>query len=66
MKNNEIKYSNGRYFCQIVNGIRDGKGSMYWNNGGSYEGDWKNNQRTGKGIEYWNDGGRYEGEKEMV
>ena len=42
--------------------MREGKGIMYWNNGGRYEGEYKNGNREGKGIMYYNDGDRYEGD----
>ena len=35
---------------------------MYWNNGSSYEGDWKNDNKEGKRIFYWNDGVIFDGE----
>jgi len=38
------------------------KGILYYNNGGRYEGEFKNNLREGKGIDYFNNGNRYEGE----
>ena len=60
--NQEIIYSNGRYIGQIVNGVRDGKGIYYFNDGSRYEGYWKNNKRHGKGCDYYNNGERYEGE----
>jgi len=48
--NKEIKYDDGRYVGQIVNGKREGKGIYYWNDGDRYEGDWKNDKKEGKGI----------------
>ena len=65
INNQEIKYNNGdrlRYVGQVVNGLPEGKGIMYWNNGDRYEGDWRNDKREGKGIYYWNDGDIYEGD----
>ena len=59
--NKEIKYDNGRYVGQVVNGLREGKGIYYFNNGNRYEGDYRNGKREGKGIFYWNSGSRYEG-----
>ena len=52
--NKEIKYDNGRYVGQVVNGLREGKGIMYWNNGDRYEGEWRKGKPEGKGIKYWN------------
>jgi len=59
--NKELKYNNGRYVGQVVNGKREGKGIFYNNNGGKYEGDFKNDKADGKGILYFNIGERYEG-----
>ena len=63
--NQEKKYKNGKYIGQFVNGLREGKGIMYWNIGDlcfRYEGDWKNDKMEGKGIHYYLLGDRYEGE----
>ena len=63
----EIKYyPEGKYEGQLVNGRREGKGKMYYNDdqnylGKIYDGEWKNDLREGRGIEYWKDGERYEG-----
>ena len=48
----ELKCENGRYVGQVVNGLREGKGIYYINNGDRYEGEWRNDKRDGKGIEY--------------
>ena len=53
---------NWRYVGQVVNGLREGKGIEYYNDGDRYEGDFRNGKREGKGIYYWNDGNRYEGD----
>ena len=56
----DIKYTNGsRYIGQVVNGLREGKGIYYYNDGERYEGDWK---KEGKGIYYFKNGNRFEGE----
>ena len=38
----EIKYNNdrgrNRYIGEVLNGVPEGKGTMYWNNGDRYEG----------------------------
>ena len=39
IKNMEIKYDNGRYVGQVVNGLKEGKGIVYYNDGDRYEGD---------------------------
>ena len=44
-----------------MNGIPDGKGKFYYNNGNIYVGDLKNDELVGKGIYYFNNGDRYEG-----
>jgi len=53
---------NVRYVGQVVNGLPEGKGIEYWNNGERYEGDFRNGKKEGKGFYYWNDGDRYEGD----
>ena len=58
----ELKYDNGKYVGQVVNGLREGKGICYFNDGGRYEGDFRNDKKEGKGIYYWNDGDIYEGD----
>ena len=58
----EINYNNGRYIGQILNGLPEGKGIIYYGNGNRYEGEWKNGKYEGKGIASWNDGDRYEGD----
>ena len=64
-KNNNNKtlvFSNGTYIGQVVNGLREGKGSFFYNNCARYEGDYKKGKKEGKGIMYYNDGTRYEGD----
>ena len=40
--NKEIKYDNGaRYVGQVLSGLREGKGIMYWKSGSKYEGEFK-------------------------
>ena len=51
-----------RYVGQVVNGLREGKGICYWEDGDRYEGDYINDNKEGKGIYYWNDGDKYEGD----
>ena len=53
---------NWRYVGQAVNGLREGKGICYWEDGDRYEGDYRNDNKEGKGIYYWNNGDRYEGD----
>ena len=51
-------YPDGKYIGEFKNGMRDGKGIFYFNDGSRYEGDYKNDKREGKGIYYYNDGDR--------
>ena len=43
----EINYNNNgenkrkKYIGEVLNGVPNGKGIMYWNNGDRYEGEWK-------------------------
>ena len=62
--NNQIEnYDDGdRYVGQIINGLREGKGTYYYNNGDRYEGDWRNDKMEGKGIFYFNNGNRQMGD----
>ena len=60
--NKEIKYDDGKYVGQVVNGKREGKGIRYWKNGSRYEGDFKNNKLEGKGIYYFKNGNREMGD----
>ena len=66
IKNKELKTPNGIYVGQVVNGLREGKGVYYVNNGNKYEGEFKNNKMEGKGILHYNvepyKGDRYEGD----
>ena len=46
----ELKGENGRYVGQVINGLREGKGIMYYTNGDRYEGYFRNDKPEGKGI----------------
>ena len=64
-KEQKISYDNGdrqTYIGKILNGVPNGKGTMYWNDGTRYEGEWKNNKMNGKGIYYYSNGDRYDGD----
>ena len=56
------EYENGRYFGELKEGKKDGKGVYYYNNGDRYEGNWKEGVREGKGIYYYSNGESYEGD----
>lgn len=45
-----------------MNGKRHGKGIYRWNNGETYNGDWKNDRMNGYGVFTKVDGSVYEGE----
>ena len=56
-----------KYIGEIKNGLKEGKGILYYNKNDEYErkkydGEFKNDKREGKGIIYWNNGDRYEGD----
>ena len=50
------------YKGTIQLGLRHGKGSGFYNDGGLYEGDWINDTREGSGIMYYSNGNIYIGE----
>ena len=72
INNSEINYNNKgkedrkKYIGEILNGVPNGKGIMYWNDGLKHEGEWKNDKADGKGIRYANNGDRYEVYGKMV
>ena len=46
----ELKFNNGKYIGQVVNGLAEGKGTWYEINGDRYEGEFKKGIYDGKGI----------------
>ena len=60
--NQEMQIDYGRYIGEIVNGLPEGQGILYADDGSRYEGGWKNGKLEGKGIAYLNNGDRYEGD----
>ena len=60
-KEQEIQYDNGKFIGKIINGKREGKGTMFYTNGNKYEGDWENNKKEGKGKIFMRNGNKYEG-----
>ena len=57
-----LKKGNSGYQGEMVNGVREGKGTYCFENGDKYEGFWKNNKMEGKGVYYFHDGEKYVGE----
>ena len=58
-----IRYDGGSvYIGQVINGKRNGKGTMTWPSGETYEGDFVDNKRNGKGKYTWPSGNVYEGD----
>ena len=55
-------YPDGKYIGEFKNGMRDGKGIFYFNDGARYEGDYKCDKREGKGILYYPNGNIYQGD----
>lgn len=56
-------FTKGWYEGEKVDGLRNGYGTFYYNEGGKYCGDWMNNQMHGKGTLYYSDGRiAYQGE----
>lgn len=44
-----LEYSNGeRYIGEVANGMREGYGTYYYQNGEKYEGQWIKNTKNGK------------------
>ena len=60
--NKELKFRNGKYNGQAVNGLAEGKGIWLGKNGDKYEGEWKLGLAEGKGIKYFKNGDKYEGD----
>ena len=56
----ELKFNDGKYIGEVVNGLAEGKGTWYGNNGDRYEGEWRNDKKEGKGIYYCKDGRKEE------
>ena len=56
--NQELKFPDGIYIGQVVNGKAEGKGILYYDNGGRYEGDFRDNKIEWKGILYLSNGDR--------
>lgn len=58
----EIEVDGGVYKGIVIDGVREGKGTMIWNGGETtYEGDWVEDKMNGIGV-YSDKGGVYEGD----
>lgn len=55
-------YHNGKYFGEMTNNERDGRGIYYWNIGDMYKGEWKEGKKEGKGIFSSSKGYKYDGD----
>ena len=51
-----INYLGGIYEGDVVNGVPHGKGTIKWDSGDEYQGQWKNGKMTGLGIRVVGDG----------
>jgi len=52
----------GTYEGELLNGLRQGEGKMWYDSGNSYEGDFTNDKFDGnRGLYRWSDGAKYEG-----
>ena len=49
-KYKELKFEKGIYLGQVLNGLRDGKGSFLFHNGDKFEGKWKMIMQREKGF----------------
>ena len=58
----ELKYKAGKYIGEVSNGLADGKGESFFNNGDKFEGDCKSGNAEGRGIKEYNNGDKYEGD----
>jgi len=45
-----LNYSNGYYIGEVSNGVANGKGKYYWNDGSKFEGTWINGVIDGSGL----------------
>ena len=58
----EIKYDKRRYVGQVVNSLKERKGTVYHNDGDRYKDDFRNDIVEGKRIYYHHNGNSYEGD----
>lgn len=58
-----LTYANGdRYEGEMVNGVREGKGTYFYHNGDKYEGWWQGNKKNGMGTLYYKNGNLHIGQ----
>ena len=55
------QFSDGHYIGDMLNKLRHGKGTFFWETGGVYKGDWVDDKRHGFGIYDHENGVKYEG-----
>ena len=58
----KITKSGDRYTGRLVNGLRDGWGTLYMTNGEIYAGEWRYDEMVGESIQFTGDGHFYERE----
>ncbi|KAM3139589.1 hypothetical protein pb186bvf_008234 [Paramecium bursaria] len=58
----EIKADGTKYYGYFQQGIKQGKGLLYFKDSCKYEGQFRNNKMDGAGIFYWSDNSTYVGE----
>ena len=58
----ELNNSEGdKYFGNVYNNKKEGRGTIDFKNGDRYVGEWSNNLMDGKGVYYYNSGNKYDG-----
>ncbi len=55
-------FSTGIYTGDVVAGACHGQGRIAYNDGSTYEGQWKNNLQHGQGTMHWSNGDSYTGQ----
>ena len=61
IKSNKISGLEARYEGFVSNGVPDGHGVAYYDNGDVYDGEWKGGKKEGQGTYTWPNEVRYEG-----
>ena len=63
-KNNIIEkvFDEGKFIGTLINYKKEGKGKFSYNDGNTYEGEYKNDMREGRGIYRYKNGDKYIGE----